>query len=138
MKWTFILVSEAPFLVPFLPLRDFTHRFQLPQQYSDLCLLNSQKPLWSVRALSPCMVWVASSNRKPGQCEARVSLFHGSQTCTASYLIMEKQLFHMFCPVLCYGWQKNSNNFLKNNLIKYFFFKREIYLNILSSQKPTD
>ena len=98
LKGTCVHISEASFLVLLLSVQDFTHRFQLPQQNSDLCLLSLQKPLWSIRAPSPCVVWTESSNRKPGHCEARVSLSHGSQTCIASYLIMEKQLFHMFCP----------------------------------------
>lgn len=139
LKRTFIHISGALFLVLLLPAQEFTHRFWLPQQNSHLCLFSSQRPLWSVWAPSLFVVWTASSNRKPGQCEAHVSLLYGSQTCIFYYLIMENHLFHVFCTVFylftvrglvwfqlfCYGWQKNSNNFLKNNFIKYFFSKEK-------------
>lgn len=99
LKRNFIHISGALFLVPLLSVQDFTHRFQLPQRNCDHCVFSSQRLLWSVWTPSPATVWIANSNRKPGQCETHVSLLHGSQTCVFYYLMMEKQLFRMFCMV---------------------------------------
>lgn len=73
---------------------------------SNLCLLNTFGTLYTDWTPAWCpVIRKMSSGKEPGQCGLTsggvVSFFQRWYSCTDSCLVLKRQLFCIFCPILC-------------------------------------